>query len=164
MYHKVLVPLDGSPLSETALDHLRHVAGADTEVILLRVMDVAERPSPVSASAEITPVPPVAPSPQAQAVVDEAVSKHFVDAEEYLEARASHLHGHSRVVRPLVVGDTDPAAAIAGLAEQEQVGLILMSTHGRSGVVRWVLGSVAERVLRATHRPLLLIRPSRPLA
>jgi nucleotide-binding universal stress UspA family protein len=163
MYYKVLVPLDGSHLSEAALEHLRQVAGADTEVLLLRVMDVAAEPVPVAAG-QVTFPPPLAASAQMMATVKEATAKAFLDAEEYLNARASAVRGHVRALRTLVVGDTDPAAAIAAVAENEQVALILMSTHGRSGIVRWMLGSVAEKVLHRTHRPILLIRPSRPLA
>lgn len=164
MYHKILVPLDGSPLSEAALDHVHQVAGSETEVLLLRVLDVATGTALVTASAEITPVPPLAASPQTVAVLDAAAAKAFQDAEEHLNAKALTLHGQVRATRSLVLGGGDPAAVIVDVAKNEQVDLILMSTHGHSGIVRWVVGSVAEKVLHATHCPLLLIRPGQPTA
>jgi nucleotide-binding universal stress UspA family protein len=58
-----------------------------------------------------------------------------------------------------VVADTDPAAAILGHAEREGCDLIAMATHGRGGVTRLLLGSVAARVLAGTPGPILLFRP-----
>jgi nucleotide-binding universal stress UspA family protein len=163
MYHKILVPLDGSALAEAALEHLRHVAGSESEVLLLRVMEVVAEPVPVPASAGLAPIPPViAPSLGTAEATAAARTKAFSDAEEYLESKANALRGSVRAVRTLVLGDADVASAIAGVAESEQVDLIVMSTHGRTGVVRWLLGSIAEKVVRSTHAPILLVRPGRP--
>lgn len=163
MYSKILVPLDGSSLAEAALDHLHHVAGSESEVILLRVMEVTAEPVPVPSSAGLAPIPPViAPNPAATEAAAAATTKAFSDAEDYLQSKATALRGSVRAVRPLVLGDSDVASAIASVAKDEQVDLILMSTHGRTGVVRWLLGSVAEKVVRSTHAPILLVRPGRP--
>ncbi len=54
------------------------------------------------------------------------------------------------------------AVQIAEHAEQENVGLIAMTTHGRSGFRRWVMGSVTDKVVRHTGEPVLVIRPRRP--
>jgi nucleotide-binding universal stress UspA family protein len=160
MYRTILVPLDGSAFSEAALAHLPEVAGAETEVILLRVMErtAAPMPAPASTAAEV-------PTPPASAGADtagEAPDKAFRDAEEYLEARADAVRGHVLAARTMVVGHADPAATIVDVARSERVDLVAMATHGRSGVARWLLGSVAETVLRSTHCPLLLIRPGLP--
>jgi nucleotide-binding universal stress UspA family protein len=162
MYRKILVPLDGTPLSEAALEHLPHVAGAETEVLLLRVLEAGAAPAPAASPAESTPVPPLTPSPGAVAAADTAAAKAFADAEEHLEAKAAAVHGHVLATRTMVLGGADPGAVIAGVARDEQVDLIVMASHGRSGVARWVLGSVAERVLHSTHVPILLIRAGRP--
>jgi nucleotide-binding universal stress UspA family protein len=160
MYRKILVPLDGSDFSEAALAHLPEVAGAETEVILLRVMErtAAPMPAPASTAAEV-------PTPPALAGADtagEAPAKAFGDAEGYLEAKADAVRGHVLAARVVVVGDAAPAATIADVARTERVDLIAMATHGRSGVVRWLLGSVADEALRSAQCPLLLIRPGPP--
>jgi nucleotide-binding universal stress UspA family protein len=157
MYRKILVPLDGSAFAEAALAHLPQVAGPETEVILLRVMErtAPPMPAPASTAAEV-------PTPPALAGADtagEAPAKAFLDAEEYLEAKADAVRGHVRAARVMVVGDAAPAATIAEVARTERVELVAMATHGRSGVVRLLLGSVADEVLRASQCPLLLIRP-----
>jgi nucleotide-binding universal stress UspA family protein len=89
---------------------------------------------------------------------------HGLDAEEYVQAKAAAVHGQARTTRALELGDRDPAAAIARVACDEQVDLLVMASHGRSGVARLMLGSVAEQVLRATPVPVLLVRPARPTA
>jgi nucleotide-binding universal stress UspA family protein len=55
----------------------------------------------------------------------------------------------------------DPAARIVDLARQEKADLIAMSTHGRSGIARWVLGSVADKILHESKIPMWLVRPKR---
>jgi nucleotide-binding universal stress UspA family protein len=111
MYHKILVPLDGSPLSEAALEHVHQVAGRETEVLLVRVLDVVTAPAPVSASSEITPIPPLAASSQAMAVMNATAAKAFQDAEEHLNAKALALHGQVRATRSLVLGGGDRRAS-----------------------------------------------------
>ena len=72
---------------------------------------------------------------------------------EAINARGSIRHG------------SDAAAEIVDYAEANDVDLIAMTTHGRSGVSRWVLGSVASRVLRGTSKPILLVRcPGAPIS
>lgn len=156
MYGRILVPLDGSSLAEAALSHLNQVVGPATEVILLRVTEVGSGSVPVVASSPTTPLPPVAPAARPGG------DKAFSDAEEYLEAKADLLRGHTRAVRCLVIGSADAASTIAEVAANEAVDLIIIASHGRSGVVRWVLGSVAAKLLRSTARPLLLVRPGQP--
>ena len=132
----VLVPLDGSPLAEmalsTAIDLLRD--SPDATLILLR-------------AAEATTLPGVDPTDAQVGVVREA--------EEYLEVVAARARdeGVSRVITS--VWYSQPAEAIAEAARVRGVDLIVMSTHGRSGLRRVVLGSVAESVLRATQTPIL---------
>lgn len=154
MYRRVLVPLDGSSLAEAALSHLNQVAGPETEVILLRVTEVSDSVPLITGSPTIQAPPMV--------MVRSGGDKAFSDAEEYLAAKADLLRGHTHAVRCLVIGSVDAAATIAEVATNEEADLIIMASHGRSGVVRWVLGSVANKVLSSTHRPLLLVRPGHP--
>src|SRR5688572_19572044 len=103
MYHKILIPLDGSALSETALEHARNGIGPQTEVLLLRVLEVGGEPVPATASSEVTPTPLLAPGARTAEAVGEAQSKAFLDTEEYLQAKAAAVRGHARATRALVL-------------------------------------------------------------
>lgn len=134
----VLVPLDGSLLAEAALTEAVEFARSGATLVLLR-------------AAEAHTLPTADPTEAQVAVVREA--------EEYLagvEGRA-RKSGAQRVETSVWYGP--PAEAIVDAAKFRGVDLIVMSTHGRSGLGRLVLGSVAETVLRATTIPILLLRP-----
>jgi nucleotide-binding universal stress UspA family protein len=171
MYHRILVPLDGSVLAEAALAQLPNLAGAETELILLRVLESAPGDLPAIAYVPSSPggamsvgVPPISFRPEDSAARAEAMERSLQDAQKYLDEKVDVLRGYVAKQRTIVVEDMDAAAAIASTAHEEGADLILMSTHGRSGAVRLLLGSVAEKVIHATTIPLLLIRPDRPLA
>jgi nucleotide-binding universal stress UspA family protein len=136
MYRKILIPLDGSALSEAALEHARNVIGPETEALLVRVLEVGGAPVAVTSSAEVTPIPPLVSGGRTVEAVGEARSKAFLDTEEYLQAKAAVVRGQARATRALVLGDSDPGGAIARLARDEEVDLIVMASHGRSGVAR----------------------------
>ena len=169
MYHRILVPLDGSPLAEVALAQLPHLVGPETAVLLLRVVEpapadlpaIAFVPSPPGSGTTIA-VSPVTLRPERSRVPSEIADRRRREAQKYLEERAEALHGFVAKRRTLVIADVDPAAAIAAEAQDEGADLIVMSTHGRSGAVRWILGSVAAKVLHSTSIPLLLVRPGQP--
>jgi nucleotide-binding universal stress UspA family protein len=82
-------------------------------------------------------------------------------AREYLAHVAAPFQAQGRTVRTLVAPGP-PASVILGTAEEEQAGLIAIATHGRSGLARFALGSVAEVVLHAANCPLLIVRGARP--
>lgn len=130
---KVLVPLDGSRLSDAVLPHVRRLLArlaAGCEVHLLHVVTEAEDARP-EARAE--------------------ARAHLAACQQLLEPEGFR-------VRPRVVPG-DPVQEILERAVDEEVDLVAMATHGRSGIGRWVRGSVAERVLRACPAPLLLVSP-----
>jgi nucleotide-binding universal stress UspA family protein len=165
MYHRILVPLDGSPLAEVALEQLGHLAGPETEVLLLRVAEpvtdlppVALAPNPPSGGfAAVAP-----PGGRGSDMPDQVDDRAVREAQQYLDDKVDALRGVVSKRRTLVLEDTDPASAIAAQARDEPADLILMATHGRSGVARRILGSVAEKVLHSSHIPLLLVRPGKP--
>jgi nucleotide-binding universal stress UspA family protein len=138
----ILVPLDGSELSLAAIEPAAKLAARlPAELILLRVLDSANYGSLLSD-------PALWKDPQPD----------LAEAETALEAIAEPLRARGLAVRVRAeVGS--PATTIATVAEQEQSETIAMATHGRGGIARLVLGSVAEAVLRRAHQPLLLIRP-----
>lgn len=135
----ILVPLDGSALAEAALvkalDLWRGVSGAT--LVLLR-----------AAAAHPAAVDPT-----------EAQVEAVRDAEEYLAAAAARARalGATNVRTSVWYGPA--ASSIAEAAEAMHADLIVMSSHGRSGLGRFLLGSVTESVLRSTPIPILLLRP-----
>jgi nucleotide-binding universal stress UspA family protein len=135
---RVLVPLDGSILGETVLDTAVEFARAGATLVLLRA---AEARSLVG--------DPVA-----------AQLKVVHEAELYLGGVAERLRRAGATAVETCVWYGPAAEAIVEAAWARDTDLILMSSHGRSGVSRLVLGSVAETVLRGTTTPIMLVRPS----
>jgi len=143
MYKHILVPLDGSKLAERALPHataLAHKFGA--EITLVQV------------------IPPVyAPVTPEMAVVQPTISLDELQAEseKYLKMRQDELRKEGLIVHRTII-DGPIAESILGYAENQGCALIVMSTHGRSGLSKWIYGSVAQKVLQGSSCPILLIR------
>lgn len=130
MYKKILVPLDGSAISEGVLPYARFLARAlEVPVELLHVIDPAQ-------------FQPYSPPMQNR---------------EYLEKIAASFAGMTNVQHTVESGN--PPGVIVDLAAAQPGALIAMATHGYTGAKRWLMGSVAERVLDATTNDLLLVRP-----
>ena len=148
MQSKILVPLDGSPLAETVLPRAAAWARATSGVVLLTRVSAPAMVAPPTAWTIPTPL------------VGYEDTLHDMDlARDYLTDVALRLTTAGVEVETTGL-DGDPAAAIVAYAEDHpEVTLIAMATHGRSGLSRWVLGSVAEKVLHAAPVPLLLVRP-----
>jgi nucleotide-binding universal stress UspA family protein len=136
-FDKILVPLDGSALAEAAVAKAVALAGETGSLMLVR-------------AAEAHTLPGADPTEAQVEVVREA--------EEYLEAVRARLKrdGCPRVETSVWYGPA--ASAIVDAARLRRADLIVMSTHGRSGLGRLILGSVAESVLRGTTTPILLLR------
>lgn len=135
---RILVPLDRSEASEAVIPIVACLAGPlNLELQLLHVVEQA-------------------PTEPARGPAGERVSE--ADAETYLATVAARLGAHGlRVGVTARVGT--PAELIPAVAAETKCGLIAMSTHGRSGLERLFLGSVAERVLRAVTVPVLMWKP-----
>ena len=145
MYTRILVPLDGSKLAEQVLPYVRVLAPAlQAQVHLVRVVE-----EPINEVAFAT-------LHQNYPGVMEAETHR---AEGYLEEIAASLREDDLTLSCAVV-EGRPAACIAAAAEQEPGTIIAMSSHGRSGLTRWLLGSVANQVLQAAANPLLIIKAS----
>jgi nucleotide-binding universal stress UspA family protein len=146
MYKKLLVPLDGSELAERAVRHAEEIArGTGAEILLLQAVHI--------------PMPIV---PEAVLIAGgKAVEEAAKEATAYLEATAASLRAEGFRVRTMVE-ERPPADAILHIADREEVDAIVMSTHGRSGFSRLVMGSVAESVRHATRRPVMLVKPGAP--
>jgi len=135
---KILVPLDRSMLAEGALSNAVDLAEKyGATISLLRAAEAFARPGADAVEAQVTAVR---------------------EAEEYLAAVVRRLakKGIGRVETHVWYGPA--AAAIVEAAAAQKADLIVMSTHGRSGLGRLVLGSVTESVLRGTTVPILIVR------
>ena len=140
---RILVPLDGSPLAEQILPTVTGFAQSlDAELILFQV-PIAHVSGWMTGDWYL----PV------QGVLETAEE----DAQAYLGAVAARLASQGLAVSTATsIGAV--ASCIVEYAEANRVDLIAMCTHGRTGLARWTLGSVADRVLRAGRKPILLVR------
>ena len=137
MYERILVPLDGSDRAELALPFAEELAAKlGSEIILLCVGDSAEAEDYAKHEIYLEQITEIA---------KRAARKLLTNPEQKVSIRSSVTIGF-------------PAQEIVDFAEQVAVSLIIMATHGRTGVSRWALGSVAEKVMRASTRPVLLVR------
>lgn len=143
----VILPLDGSNRSETALDYAVAMAQLfETKLVLIRSVRF-----PIAYSEDI----------MSPAEVGELVSVREAeqDAQEYLEEMAAKL-GSSGLKVETVVGRGHPRGQIVALSERTPNSLIVMATRGASGVTRWIVGSVTDGVIRTAPAPTLVIPPS----
>lgn len=144
MYEEILVPLDGSELAEAALPHARALAKAyDARVTLLNVIE----PTALYTQPGFGPI--------LSSGID--IEDEIERAKEYLSGVADHLKMEGIDTRT-IVREGDPASEVVDYAAANHEDIIVMSTHGRSGIQRWVYGSVADKVLRSAEVPVLLIR------
>ncbi len=142
MYKKILVPLDGSRLSESVLSRVVNIATSCQvpEVVLVRVREPLDKTVEETLNADIA------------SKLDEASHN---EAANYLEKIATTLKLKGTAVKVEVLLGY-PAEEIIKYSQRSGVDLIIMSTHGRSGVSRWVLGSVADKVIRQAEAPVLV--------
>jgi nucleotide-binding universal stress UspA family protein len=180
-YKKILVPLDGSDLANTVLPYAREMAlCTGAEVLLLQAItepgfEVAETelmfaaggitPSPESLNEDPGEVAAGRSRRQATARTGSGFARQIEYATEAaqsnLSAAAAALTGAGiRVETEVQVGR--PAAVILDVATSSGADMIAMATHGRSGIRRFLMGSVADRVVRHAHTPVLLVRPVHP--
>jgi len=150
MFKKVLVPLDGSELSERALEPALTIARATNAKLLL-----------LSVSSYHQIVAPAATG-YGMVATDGILDLGQDDARNYLEALRRQTRCRDCRIQT-IVEEGDVAGRIVDVAAAEQVDLIVMTTHGYSGFTRWMLGSITERVLRGAPCPVLVVREAIPL-
>jgi nucleotide-binding universal stress UspA family protein len=144
MYRRILVPLDGSELAEQVVPYARLLGRSlKADIELLRITE---------------PVPPEVGDILKGKYPHEIAAGLQHQAKQYLDKLLPSAAGGGLKVTSLVA-EGSPAEVIVKTAEGQPATLIAMSTHGRSGVTRWVMGSVTDKVLHATTNPLLIIRP-----
>jgi nucleotide-binding universal stress UspA family protein len=140
---RLAIPLDGSPRAEQALPPALALGmPGETEVLLVRVIPPQLR----------------LPAPGRTLGRGEDAVRRAV-AERYLDGIADHVRNRGYASRVAVVCAADPAQGILETAQRHGVDLIALATHGRGGLSRLMMGSVADGLLRAARVPILLYRP-----
>jgi len=153
MAEKILIPLDGSKVGEAALETVRNVItkfapDVKVEITLLQVLTSLTH----------------------YVVAGEASVQVMYTSDELDQIKRATVEYLRKVGEPLAkLGATinmkivtgNAADEILKAAEEIDASFVAMSTHGRSGISRWALGSVTERVLRASTRPTLVVRSSK---
>jgi nucleotide-binding universal stress UspA family protein len=152
----ILIPLDGTPLAEQILEGaiaLGEAMGADYTLLrVIRPVATVHYPPEGVRGANL-------PEEMRQQL-ERVETKARLAAEGYLYEIAQRLRGRLLRVHTKVVDEDQPALAVIEMAQKLPANLIAMQTHGRRGLSRLVLGSVADKVLRGGAAPLLLQRPS----
>lgn len=146
-FKRILCPLDGSKNGEAALPYVESLAiTTKAEIVLLQVVtphyDIALAEGYTS---------------QVGRLSEEYILHASAAAKEYLDAIKERL-AKLKITVSCAVEVGSPAKRVVGYAEENDIDLIAISTHGRSGITRWLLGSVADKVLHATDIPVLLVR------
>jgi len=146
MYEKIMVTLDGSELAECVLPHVEAIVKGCLvkEVVFFRVVEIAQLVNYLMST----------PSDDVKRDIE---SEGKAEAENYLKQLVDRVNYdgvnvHWEVMEGLV------ADSIADYATNNEVDLIIIATHGRSGISRWVMGSVADRILRSACVPVLMVR------
>ena len=141
MYDHILAPTDGSEHADRAADHAALLAEAfDATVHLLRVVDIEAAAGPFSAGG----------------VDDEYIEQRTAGEREALSERRATIPEEIPVQTAVTTGS--PAEGILEYVRETDIDLVVMGTHGRSGLRRYLTGSVAERVLRLSPVPVLTVR------
>jgi nucleotide-binding universal stress UspA family protein len=144
MIKTILVPLDGSELSELALGRAKDLAKpGHAQLVLLRI--------PVSTYSEFDA------EVNTPAIQDEIRARDFDDCMAYVEAKAAELGAQGYDCKPLVMSGP-PERILCEAADMLHADVIVMSTHDRRGLQRWLHGSVANHVQHHTRVPLELVR------
>jgi len=147
MYEKIMVPLDGSELAECVLPHVEGlIKGCHvSNVVFVRVVE------PITAPVGIGNVYiGREESRERESTRKSAVKDYLNQIVDRLKHEGTELHSEVLVGRV--------ADSLADYTEKNDIDLILIATHGRSGVTRWVRGSIADKILRSSNVPVLMVR------
>jgi len=147
MYKKIMVPLDGSELAECVIPHVESFMEGFREcnLVFVRVVE----PIPVSVHGDSYT--------RKEINLEDRESERKSAAQDYLTGVIDRCKfDTTKFSSDVIIGRI--ADSLADYVEKNDIDLVLIATHGRSGVSRWVRGSVADKVLRSSHAPVLMIR------
>jgi nucleotide-binding universal stress UspA family protein len=147
MYTKILVPLDGSELAESVLPYVKWFTEVSkvNEIFFLRVVEPFHMAGGLEAQV----------MPEDKKLIEQDAA---VLARKYLDKIAARFKD-TGITLHRVVNAGKPAPTIAEYVGKSDVDLIIMATHGFSGIHRWVRGSVADEIVHAARAPVFLVTP-----
>ena len=155
MYKKILVPLDGSRFSNRALKYAVDLAAQyKASLVLAQVIQPTRPLPPVDPTGLTSPI-------ASQITFDQAAQadrRNLSRAKRYLAGKVRELKAKN-IPAEYRAAEGDPATHIMQIARKTKVDLIVMTTHGRSGFRRAIMGSVADKVIRDSGDPVLVVRP-----
>jgi nucleotide-binding universal stress UspA family protein len=154
MYKKIMVPLDGSELAEYVLPHVREfAANSRTESIFL--VTVVE-PVPIHYE-EAVSYSDQAAFIGAREKAEQIEKENRVAAEKYLDGVKNRFkENNAKIKGELLFGQI--ADKLVDFVDKNEIDLIIIATHGRSGISRWVRGSIADKILHSACAPILMVR------
>ncbi|MCL0032719.1 universal stress protein [Peptococcaceae bacterium] len=145
MYKKILTPLDGSELAECTLKHIEAIANGCkvSEIILLTILEKSHFQLPGLSGRER----------------QELQQKNEAWAKDYLASVSKKLNVNGNTKIEAVIRWGNPADEILNYVSENNIDLVIMSTRGLTGISRWTFGSIAEKVMRRSAAPVLIISP-----
>ena len=150
MYNKIMVPLDGSQLAECVLPHVQAITSGCkiATVVFVRVID------PGTVSASLPAQGELGFQEKSRRQLEEERKKN---AGAYLKKIVDSVSIENAVLNYEVL-EGSVAETLADWAKKNNADLIVIASHGRSGIGRWVMGSVADRIMRSVCIPVMMIR------
>lgn len=150
MYKKVLVPLDGSELAECVLPHVEVIANGCqiVDIVFVRALEPFQMPHSVPGRGEFA---------FSEKDLKRMTEQRKAAAEDYLNNIVNRLTFNGATLHSEVLYG-QAAESIADYSKKNEIDLIIIATHGRSGVSRWVWGSVADKILRSSCVPVLMVK------
>jgi nucleotide-binding universal stress UspA family protein len=149
MLNHVLVPLDGSALSEQALVYAEQILAPGGKITLLSVIEM-----PVDYEYALVDIPLTVVT--ARAYNEEEFNSAYRRVHDYLNAHARKFTAKGFDVE-CVVESGDPATVVTDVAANHKVNAIAMTTHGRTGISRWIFGSVTQKIISTMPCPVLVV-------
>lgn len=146
MFQHILIPLDGSTFGEQALGYATTLARQFNATITLCHVILQPQGAPMLAA-------------EASELTSDIENRALTSAVEYLESKAAVLRATGLTVNLHTAQSNSVPQAILDAIRTENADTVVMSTHGHTGLGRWMFGSVAERVVRHSPVPVLLVRP-----
>ena len=155
MLKHILVPLDGSALSEQALQIAENIIAPNGRIILLSVLEL-----PTDYEFTLIDVPMTAVT--ARQYTKNDYNTAYRRVHDYLMSVARKLSDKGFTVE-CVVESGDPATVINDVANKQDVETVVMTTHGRTGLNRWIFGSVTQKVISHMLKPVMVIPGVQPI-
>ncbi len=155
MSERILMPLDGSKLGEAAISYIdgllaRLAPGEQVEITLLHVITDVRHTLKIRGGGGVISVP----------LAEEELVEMSNKAKDYLNKVSQGLQSDQIIIKHKISVSENPADEIIKAEEEVNADLVAMSTHGRSGISRFAIGSVADKVLRGGSVPVLMVRAS----